>query len=75
MVVQSVEELRRRVQEGWRLTRDRKGFKMRGPGGRWERVSRDLEEVAAELYEAQRSERGEGKWLRGAAQGKGATVP
>jgi hypothetical protein len=31
---------------------------MRGPGGRWERVSRDLEVVAAELYEAQRSERG-----------------
>jgi len=30
MVVQSVEELRRRVQEGWRLTRDRKGFKIRG---------------------------------------------
>jgi len=57
MVVQSVEELRR-VREGWRLTRDRKGFKMRGPGGRWERVSRDLEVVAAELYEAQRSERG-----------------
>jgi len=57
MVVRSVEELRR-VQEGWRLTRDRKGFKMRGPGGRWERVSRDLEVVAAELYEAQRSERG-----------------
>jgi hypothetical protein len=25
---------------------------------RWERVSRDLEVVAAELYEAQRSERG-----------------
>jgi len=66
MVVQSVEELRRRVQEGWRLTRDRKGFKMRGPEGRWERVSRDLEEVAAELYEAQRSERGEGQ---GAARG------
>jgi hypothetical protein len=58
MVVQSVEELRRRVQEGWRLARDRKGFKMRGPGGRWERVSRDLEVVAAELYKAQRSERG-----------------
>jgi len=58
MVVQSEEELRRRVQEGWRLTRDRKGFKIRGPGGRWERVSRDLEVVAAELYEAQRSERG-----------------
>jgi len=57
MVVQSEEELRR-VREGWRLTRDRKGFKMRGPGGRWERVSRDLEVVAAELYEAQRSERG-----------------
>jgi len=74
MVVQSEEELRR-VQEGWRLTRDRKGFKMRGPGGRWERVSRDLEEVAAELYEAQRSKRGEGKWLRGAAQGEGAAVP
>ncbi|MFP3287249.1 MAG: hypothetical protein RXP86_08345, partial [Acidilobus sp.] len=58
MVVQSVEELRKRVQEGWRLARDRKGFKMRGPGGRWERVSRDLEVVATELYEAQRSERG-----------------
>jgi len=57
MVVQGVEELRR-VQEGWRLARDRKGFKMREPGGRWERVSRSLEEVAAELYEAQRSERG-----------------
>ncbi|MFP3287914.1 MAG: hypothetical protein RXP86_11690 [Acidilobus sp.] len=58
MVVQGVEELQRRVQDGWRLTRDRKGFKMRGPGGRWERVSRDLEVVAAELYETQRSERG-----------------
>ncbi|MFP3287968.1 MAG: hypothetical protein RXP86_11965 [Acidilobus sp.] len=57
MVVQSEEELRR-VQESWRLTRDRKGFKIRGPGGRWERVSRDLEVVAAELYGAQRSERG-----------------
>ena len=34
MVVQSEEELRKRVEEGWRLTRDRKGFKMRGPGGR-----------------------------------------
>ncbi|MFP3172192.1 MAG: hypothetical protein RXQ79_04020 [Acidilobus sp.] len=68
MVVQSEEELRKRVREGWRLARDRKGFKMRGPGGRWERVSRDLEVVAAELYEAQRSERGwEGKGLRGAA--------
>jgi hypothetical protein len=50
MVVQSVEELRRRVREGWRLTRDRKGFKMRGPGGRWERVSRELEQEAARLY-------------------------
>jgi len=58
MVVQSVEELRKRVQEGWRLARDRKGFKLRGPGGRWERVSRGLEDVAAELYEAQRSEGG-----------------
>ena len=76
MVVQSIEELRRRVQEGWRLTRDRKGFKMRGPGGRWKRVSRDLEVMATELYEVQRSERGErAKWLREAAQGKGATVP
>ena len=32
MVVQSVEELRKRVQDGWRLARDRKGFKMRGAG-------------------------------------------
>ncbi|MFP3172420.1 MAG: hypothetical protein RXQ79_05180 [Acidilobus sp.] len=64
MVVQSEEELRR-VREGWRLTRDRKGFKMRGPGGRWERISRDLEVVATELYEAQRSERG------GRARGRG----
>ncbi|AMD30159.1 hypothetical protein [Acidilobus sp. 7A] len=74
MVVRSVEELRR-VQEGWRLTRDRKGFKMRGPGGRWERVSRDLEVVAAELYESQRSERGGRARAVGAAQGEGATVP
>jgi hypothetical protein len=66
MVVQSEEELRRRVQEGWRLARDRKGFKMRGPGGRWERVSRDLEVVAAELYEAQ-GPRGVGG--QGAARG------
>ena len=37
MVVQSEEELRKRVQEGWRLARGRKGFKMRGPeGGRRE---------------------------------------
>ncbi|MCG2874023.1 MAG: hypothetical protein L7H09_01905 [Acidilobus sp.] len=58
MVVQSVEELRRRVQNGWRLTRDRKGFKRRGPGGRWERVSRELEQEAARLYAQQRAERG-----------------
>ncbi|MFP3287345.1 MAG: hypothetical protein RXP86_08830 [Acidilobus sp.] len=60
MVVQSEEELRRRVQEGWRLTRDRKGFKMRGPGGRWERVSRELEQEAARLYAQQRAERSRG---------------
>jgi len=60
MVVQSVEELRRRVQNGWRLTRDRKGFKMRGPGGRWERVSRELEQEAARLYAQQRAERSRG---------------
>jgi len=57
MVVQGVEELQRRVQEGWRLARDRKGFKMRGPGGRWERVSRELEQEAARLYAQQRAER------------------
>ncbi|MFP3288124.1 MAG: hypothetical protein RXP86_12755 [Acidilobus sp.] len=60
MVVQGVEELRKRIQEGWRLTRDRKGFKMRGPGGRWERVSRELEQEAARLYAQQRAERGRG---------------
>jgi hypothetical protein len=48
------------VQEGWRLTRDRKGFKMRGPRGRWERVSRELEQEAARLYAQQRAERGRG---------------
>jgi len=60
MVVQGVEELRKRVQEGWRLARDRKGFKMRGPGGRWERVSRELEQEAARLYAQQRAERDRG---------------
>jgi len=60
MVVQSEEELQRRVQDGWRLARDRKGFKMRGPGGRWERVSRELEQEAARLYAQQRAERGRG---------------
>jgi len=73
MVVQSVEELRR-VQEGWRLTRDRKGFKMRRPGGRWERVSRELEQEAARLYAQQRAERGGrevGEGLKGAGAGSG----
>jgi len=54
-VVQSVEELRARLEAGARLARDRWGFKVWDPRtNRWERVSVKLNEVAAGLYAQQR---------------------
>ena len=70
MVIQSEDELRARVQAGWYIKRDSKGFKVKDPQtGAEERVSGDLEDVAAKLYaqqrygrakETERGERGKG---------------
>jgi len=69
MAIQSVEELRARLEAGARLARDKWGFKVWDPkANRWERVSVKLNEVAAGLYAQQR--RGRAKEAEG-EEGKG----
>jgi len=74
LAVQSVEELRARLEAGARIARDRWGFKVWDPRtNRWERVSVKLNEVAAGLYAQQRrasraaaeGAEGEGKGISG----------
>jgi len=69
MAIQSVEELRARLEAGARIARDKWGFKVWDPkANRWERVSVKLNEVAAGLYAQQR--RGRAKEAEG-EEGKG----
>ncbi|MCG2874257.1 MAG: hypothetical protein L7H09_03095 [Acidilobus sp.] len=70
MVVDKEEDLRARVQAGWYIKRDRWGFKVKDPQtGAEERVSGDLEDVAAKLYAQQRY--GRAKETEGGEGGKG----
>jgi hypothetical protein len=58
LVVQTEDELRARVQAGWYLARDKWGFKVKDPQtNTWERVSVELNDVAAKLYAQQKYER------------------
>ena len=57
MVVQSEEELKARMQAGWRLKKDARGFRIWDPQtDTEERISADLESVAAKLYARQKYE-------------------
>jgi hypothetical protein len=70
LVVDKEEDLRARVQAGWYIKRDRWGFKVKDPQtGAEERVSGDLEDVAAKLYAQQKYERV--KEAEGGEGGKG----
>jgi len=70
LVVDKEEDLRARVQAGWYIKRDRWGFKVKDPQtGAEERVSGDLEDVAAKLYAQQRY--GRAKETGGGEGGKG----
>jgi hypothetical protein len=61
MVIKDEEELRRRIEEGWWLSRDSAGVKLKDPRtGRSERVAKELEPLAIELHEGRRSAGGQG---------------
>jgi hypothetical protein len=56
MVIKDEEELRRRIEEGWWISRDSAGVKLKDPRtGRSERVAKELEPLAIELHEGRRS--------------------
>ena len=61
MVIKDEEELRRRIEEGWWISRDSAGVKLKDPRtGRSERVAKELEPLAIELHEGRRSADGQG---------------
>jgi len=69
-VVQSEEELQARINAGWRLKRDSKGFRVWDPKtGTEERVSADLEDVAAKIYARQKYEKVKEKLEKGDVEG------
>jgi len=58
LVVQTEDELRARLSAGWYLARDKWGFKVKDPQtNTWERVSVELNDVAAKLYAQQKYEK------------------
>jgi len=70
LVVQSEEELQARINAGWRLKRDAKGFRIWDPKtGTEERISADLEDVAAKLYARQKYEKVKEKLEKGDVEG------
>jgi len=70
LVVDKEEDLRARVQAGWYIKKDRWGFKVKDPQtGAEERISGDLEDVAAKLYAQQKY--GRAKETEGGEGGKG----
>ena len=70
MVVDKEEELQARVSAGWRLKRDAKGFRIWDPKtGTEERVSADLEDVAAKIYARQKYEKVREKLEKGVEGG------
>jgi len=61
MVIKDEEELRRRIEEGWWISRDSAGVKLKDPRtGRSERVAKELEPLAIALHEGRRSADGQG---------------
>jgi len=69
-VVQSEEELQARINAGWRLKRDSKGFRVWDPKtGTEERVSADLEDMAAKIYARQKYEKVKEKLEKGDVEG------
>jgi len=70
LVVQSEEELQARINAGWRLKRDAKGFRVWDPKtGAEERISADLEDVAAKIYARQKYEKVKEKLEKGDVEG------
>jgi hypothetical protein len=70
LVIQTEDELRARVQAGWYLARDKWGFKVKDPQtNTWERVSVELNDVAAKLYAQQKYERSKRAGAEGAEGG------
>ena len=70
MVVDKEEELQARISAGWRLKRDAKGFRVWDPKtGAEERVSADLEDVAAKIYARQKYEKVKEKLEKGVEGG------
>jgi len=70
LVVDKEDDLRARVQAGWYIKRDRWGFKVKDPQtGAEERISDDLEDVAAKLYAQQKYERAKRAGAEGAEGG------
>jgi hypothetical protein len=73
LVIDKEEELNARVQAGWYIKRDSKGFKVKDPQtGAEERVAADLESAAAKLYAQQKYERM--KKADGEDEGKGQGI-
>jgi len=70
LVVDKEDDLRARVQAGWYIKRDKWGFKVKDPQtGAEERISDDLEDVAAKLYVQQKYERAKRAGTEGAESG------
>jgi len=66
LVVDKEEELQARINAGWRLKRDARGFRIWDPQTNTEeRVAADLESVAAKLYARQKYERAKAKLEKG----------
>jgi len=70
LVVDKEEELQARVSAGWRLKRDAKGFRVWDPKtGAEERISADLEDIAAKIYARQKYEKVKEKLEKGVEGG------
>jgi len=70
LVVDKEEELQARVSAGWRLKRDAKGFRIWDPKtGAEERISADLEDIAAKIYARQKYEKVKEKLEKGVEGG------
>jgi len=52
LVIESEEELTRKLQDGWKIYKDARGFRLRDPEtGKFERIANELEDEASYYYE------------------------
>jgi len=52
LVIESEEELQRKLQDGWKIYKDARGYRLRDPeSGKFERIANELEDEASYYYE------------------------